>query len=640
MSTAPADLLTIDPLEALRANWLANVTALYSRNPALAAELDRLPFATLPELELARDGALTAKIAADDGRLIHANSRYEPLAEARRVADAQPQPENPTFIVAGAGLGYVWAALEQRFENPVVIVAEPDLGLLKAALCVGNHSAALRAGRLTFITRAERRALHDTLSCMNADVMLGVQFVTLPPAGRCQAAFHAEVRGMIAAYAAYGRMQIMTLVKTARVTCRNIAMNLRDYVRRPGVETLRGAAAGYPAILVAAGPSLARALPMLAALRERAVVIAVQTVYRQLLDAGCVPHFVTSLDYHELSAGFFEGVAESSGATLVAEPKAHWSVFDAFRGPRRLLHAGFAEDLLREAAPRRGALKAGSTVAHLSFYLAEHLGCDPIILIGQDLCYADGLYYPPGLPIEDVWRPELSRFYTPEMKQWERIVRSRPILRTVPDVHGRSTYTDEQLCTYAEQFQADFAATRAQVIHAGQAGMRLSGTTVLTLEDAAHHCTRRLPPDLFAGSDSAANADEAVAAAAAQLRQRATEVGELLRISDQMLELLDRLADLADRPADFNRLLARVDDLRAQIARHDRTYKLVTDAAQLAELRRFRADRQLGDTDVETTESARRRLQRDRAFVADFRDACRFLEQMLPEAIARLEEPA
>ena len=106
---------------------------------------------------------------------------------------------------------------------------------------------------------------------------------------------------------------------------------------------------------------------------------------------------------------------------LVAEPKATWHVLDAFGGRAHVLYNDWYDDLMRSVAPQRGKLRAGSTVAHLSLYLAEHLGCDPIILIGQDLSFSEGLYYPAGMPIEQIWRPELNRFCTVEMKQWERV---------------------------------------------------------------------------------------------------------------------------------------------------------------------------------------------------------------------------
>jgi len=639
-------------LASLTERYARNMAALYRSHPDLAAQIDALPFAELPALEPTRDGNFTVRITADDGKPVYVHSRYEPLAEARKFIEGQRHRgqhldgrelsarDDASFFVAGLGLGYHVLELDRQCERPRLIVAEDDLRLIKAAFCVTDAAELLRDGRLILLTKSDKAAFHEALRPVNADVLLGLQFVPLPHTARYHAPFHAEAHKLLLDFVSFARLQIVTLLRNARITCKNISFNLGAYLAQPGVEVLAGRAAGYPAIIVAAGPSLARNIDQLGALRERAVVIAVQTVFKTLLARGLPPHFVTSLDFHELSAQFFRGIEDVGPCLLVAEPKATWHVLDAYHGRIHVLHNDWYDDLLREAAPRRGALKAGSTVAHLAFYLAEHLGCDPIILIGQDLSFSEGLYYPPGMPIEQIWQPELNRFCTVEMKQWERIVRARPTLRKVPDIHGRDTYTDEQMFTYAEQFQSDFARARARVIHATEGGMRLLGTDVMTLREAGERfCTRPLPTDLLNVGTAPAPVQLKERARQA-IAQRLDDLRRLKEIAVEMRGLLERLTRLLDQPAEFNRVVARVDDLRTAIRQYDRTYRIVTRVSQLAELRRYSADRRLGAPEQETAATAQRRLRRDQEFVVAFIDGCEYLEGMLPQALARLEGEA
>ncbi|MCG3126177.1 MAG: hypothetical protein CHACPFDD_01007 [Phycisphaerae bacterium] len=639
MPTADTDVLPpqAPPIDACRARYLANLAALYRVDPPLAATIDGLPFASLPPVELARDGRLTARLIADDGKPIYAHSRYEPGREAQSLVEAIPEVDSATFVVTGVGLGHHVRELERRFERPLLIIAEDDLSLLKAALCAVDLAEPIAQRRLLIVPSAEKSDVHARLTSCNAPIMLGTHFVTPPHARRYHAAFQAKLREEFASFVAYCRLQMITLLHNARITCRNIAANLPHYLANPGVEVLAGGARGRPAILVAAGPSLARNVHLLRELRGRAVIIAAQTVFKTLLAQGCPPHFVTSLDFHEVSAEFFRGVEDVQGCTLVAEPKATWHVLDAYPGRRHVLHSVFADDLLRDAAPSRGRLRAGATVAHLSFYLAEQLGCDPIILIGQDLAYSDGLYYPPGMPIEEIWSPELDRFCTVEMKQWERIARFRPILHHVKDVHGRETYTDDQLLNYAQQFQIDFAASPARVIHACEGGMQLSGVECMTLRDAAERWCRGALPDGLFGESGVVDAGAAFAAARAALAERQREVSAIRDICTQMLKNLERLVGLVERPDEFNRVVVQVDALRVRIQAFERTYRMVVDVSQQAELRRFAADRRMSGTSQETAASARRRLERDRDFVAALRDGCDYLGSLLDFAAGRLE---
>lgn len=631
--------------------YLANLGALYALDPELAARIDALPFAQTLPLEPTQDGHLTTRLTADDGKPIYVHSRYRPLEEAQTLMTNQTQRpsegngggpdadlENLCFLVAGLGLGYHVAELERRFSRPFLIVAEDDLALIKTALCVTDLAKPLQDRRLAFLTSIDRARLHERLRPIMTPLMLGLHFINPPTMRRYHVQFQTEISRLMRDFVSYARVQMHSVLRNARLTCRNAAFNLPTYLTQPGVEVLARRAAGYPAIIVAAGPSLARNIDQLGGLRDKAVLIAVQTVLKTLLARGVAPHLVTSLDYHELSAEFFRGIEDLGGAALVAESKVTWHVPDVFPGRIHMLRSHFLEDLLQAAAPPRAALRAGSTVAHLAFYLAEHLGCDPVILIGQDLSFCEGLYYPPGTPIERIWQPELGRFQTIEMKQWERIVRSRATLHTVQDIHGRDAYADDQMLTYAEQFQADFMAATTRVIHACEGGLRLEGTEVMTLREAAERfCTRPLPPDLLTPSAVKPDA-EVVPAALRAFRERLEEIQELRRNALETLELLERLADLVERPAEFNRLVGRVDELRTRVQRNERTYDLVSQVSQRAELRRLQADRAISDDRQETPEMARRRLARDCEYVAAYVDGCDYLLEMLPEALRRAEE--
>jgi hypothetical protein len=621
---------------AMRIRYLSNLAALYPRDPLLAARIDAVPFAQCPPLARTRSGNPTVRLSGDDGRELFAHSRYDPVAEARQFVDALPEVDNATFIVHGLGLGYVLGELERRWRRPVALVCESNLALLKAALCVTDLAEMLRSGRVTILTNPDRAALHEKLSAGNADLLLGMQFVAPPASARCDATFHGRMRAGLLDWVSYSRMQMVTLLKTARVTFRNVAFALPHYLRESGVETLKDRAAGFPAIVVAAGPSLARNIRQLAALRERAVIIAVQTVFKPLLALGLRPHFVTSLDFHDVSAEFFRGIDDVGDCVLVAEPKAAPTVLDRYPGRRCVLRHRYFEPLLRGAAPPRGGLRAGSTVAHLAFYLAEHLGCDPLVFVGQDLAFSDGLFYMPGSPIETIWSPEMGRFQTVEMKQWDRVVRNRPILRRTRDIHGRDTFSDDLLFTYSEQFQRDFQNTTRRVILASEGGLPLTGGEVLPLADvAARYCTRTLPPDWRSHE---ANRQPATARALAELDQRIEELARVKRIAGETSQVLARLTGLLDRPAEFNRLIARVDELRSSIASLPHIYNLVIEVSATGELRRHFADRQLARDEDDSVGSARRRLKRDQEFVAAFLEGCEFLEKTLPEAATRVRE--
>src|SRR6187200_400227 len=170
-------------------------------------------------------------------------------------------------------------------------------------------------------------------------------------------------------------------------------------------------------------------------------------------------------------------------------------------------------------------MPSGATVAHLAYYVAEHLGCDPIIFVGQDLGFSDGLCYAPGTSYEDVWRPELSRFSTAEMKQWEQIVRERHILRRIPDHEGRPMYTEERLFSYLQQFEQDFARSPATIIDASEGGAAKRGTQVMPLAEVIErYCNYPLPSSPLSHTGSTFSRFEEAAECLRKRREEAREI--------------------------------------------------------------------------------------------------------------------
>ncbi|MGE3181354.1 MAG: 6-hydroxymethylpterin diphosphokinase MptE-like protein [Phycisphaerae bacterium] len=651
----PAELIP------LRDCYLRNLEALYSVNPPLADAIDKTPFAACPALERGTADALTAQRTSDNGSLIYLHSRRAPRDEAQRLIDAQKrdpsgnsghsgtaltaaeseEPDNVlTFILFGIGLGYHVGAIESSFQGPTLIVCEPRLEMIKAAMCVQNFAPQLAANRLVFLTQNDAASVAQRLKPLQTLLMLGTRLIVPAYSRRVDARFHDGIRRKILDFVAHTRTQFVTLLKNARLTFRNVAFNLPHYLANAGIDAFSSAAAGLPAVVVSAGPSLSAHIADLARIQNRVVIIATQTVLRPLLNAGITPHFVTSLDYHEISRQYFANLPADTPCVLIAEPKVTPAVPDNFPGRMHMLHSPVADQLLRDAAPQRAKLSAGSTVAHLAFYVAQHLDCDPIFFVGQDLAYSDGLYYAAGMPIEDIWAPELSRFETIEKKQWERIARMRPILKTVSGVNGNPVHTDDPMFSYLQQFEADFRDAPQRIILAGHSGAAIAGSARMSFPEFEATLVPKDPHGIDFASLSQREENAARDTSIHQLRERCAETDAIRVISEETIRVLEDLTLLLDDSRRFNAKLADLDKLRADILRYDAMYKVIVSVSQRAELRRIDADRRIGGENdaVEDAATARRRLRRDIAFVRELLDGCGFVDETLRATIARLTE--
>ncbi len=627
----------------------AGPDALYSRNLGALFRIDARLAQRIDEtlddgsvlVEPSRSGPATAAVRIPDAeRPVSLHSRVDPLAEASRLAEAVKVGETFCYLVSGLGLGYHIKALLARLRGDAfLVVAEPNLQVIRKTFEHLDLSEAIAAGKCILLTSLDKGELQTKLEPHNNLMMIGSQFISHPASERLNSEFHSAMRRLLADHLGYVRMCLVTLVANSRLTCRNIACNLPAYVSTPPLDDLRDRFRGRPGIVIAAGPSLRRNIDLLAGLQDRAVLIAVQTVFRMLLDRGIRPDFVTSLDYHEMSRRFFEGIEDFGATRLVAEPKVTWHVTDAYKGRMSLLSNEFARSLVGDDLGARGGLKAGATVAHLAFYLAVYLGCEPIVLVGQDLGYSDHVYYSPGVAFHELWRPDLNRFCTMEMKEWERIARHRRILRKATDIHGQEIYTDDQLFTYLQQFEGDFAAVPGRVIDATEGGLRKAGTRVMTLAQVAEqYCPEPIPAAIKDADRGVTWRDPArLTQARSRVEAGRARIGELAESCRAMAGLLREMEQLIDRPAEFNRRMGEVDTLRLKVRAQEWAYKLVSAVSQHAELQRYTADRQISLAELDSNERARRQLARDIRFVEAILEGCTALDEILAECLGRFD---
>lgn len=619
--------------------FVHNMRALWRSDPALALKVDAVPDEERHALIKTKSGHHTARLSTTDGVQVYLHSRYDPIVEAERLVAEVDVDENYCFVVVGLGLGYHLRALDKRLRGDAFIVCtEPCLSRISTALCCTDLADMIESRRMVFLVDDDKARLHDRLNDRNTLILLGAQFVHHAPSRRLDEVAQAAITKAITEFISYMHMSIVTLVSNARITCKNIAMNVVNYVSTPPIDLLRNRFPGNPAIVISAGPSLTRNIDQLAGIKGKAVLCAVQTTLKPLAQRGIVPDFVTSLDFHEMSRKFFERVDHLEEIHLVAEPKATWHVLDDYPGPVSLLDNAWARMILGESLGARDGLASGATVSHLAFYLAVYMGCDPIIFVGQDLAFTGHVFYVPGVEIHQTWRSELNRFCTLEMKEWDRIARNRPILHKVPDPQGGELYTDELLLTYLEQFEKDIVDTGARVINATEGGAMIRGTETLSLQEAAKRfCSEPIDPARFAYLEQTRwRSGERLGEAEIQLETRLEEMKKVISVCDELLELLEKLKPLTNDPPRFNQLIIRVDELRNMIQQDGLAFRIVNSFTQLAELRRYTADRRVNALQGDEKQRAERQIARDVDFIQQVREGAEALQPVLGEALDRV----
>lgn len=428
----------------------ANLAALGRRFPELAALVEAAPPAAL---EMARAASGEPSARGQGGAWLH--SSRDPRAESRRVAASflasGPGAGADVIVALGLGLGYVLEALAASGRERL-IACEADPGALNAAFRARDLSPLLADERLGFVVGGEPEGLISALELSGGS---RAALLELKAAVAANPEWFDRARRAAERWNAKGAVNDNTLRRFGRLWVRNLARNLGAAAASPGVDRLAGLFRGIPAVVLAAGPSLDLALPHIAEISRRAVVVCVDTALRSLLRSGSEPDFLVVVDPQYWNWRHLAGL--SSPASFLVSETAAWPA--VFRQARRGAFLGgslFPLGRRIEAfAGAKGQLGAGGSVATSAWDLCRIMGCAPVWMAGLDLSYPGGQTHARASLFEQRALASGSRLAPASSAQAEALVGGSSF--EAPSADGATVRTDQRMTLYAWWFESRFS---------------------------------------------------------------------------------------------------------------------------------------------------------------------------------------
>ncbi|EOH7699413.1 6-hydroxymethylpterin diphosphokinase MptE-like protein [Campylobacter jejuni] len=141
------------------------------------------------------------------------------------------------------------------------------------------------------------------------------------------------------------------------------------------------------AIVVSAGPSLAKQLPLLKAYQDKAVIFCADGALSMLEKEGIVPDYVLNIDFEDLPLRFFQNKEILKQSIIALECATHPNVVHSLRAENCMIVLRNKALYQRFNLNDFGYIDTGTHVSHFSYTLALALGFKNIIMIGQDLAF-------------------------------------------------------------------------------------------------------------------------------------------------------------------------------------------------------------------------------------------------------------
>lgn len=466
----------------------ANLSALTARQPQFVLESpnDRIQLAG------------TTWRVVDHGRAVAFHSR-DPQREADgQIATLFAGDRAPSLVVTiGLGAGYLLDALDRKGWTGTVIALEPEPATAAPLLERRDLRSWIDAGRLRILLAPDYAGASECQSLFGDGA-------TAPPVYVNQAL--AQIRP---AEVEQARMLVKRLCLEARANADarrtlggryllNTLRNATAIAREGDAASLFDAARNVPAVVVAAGPSLDRALPILREVQGAALIICVDTALRPLLAADVRPDLVVAVDPSEFNAQHLTGLPPCAGTYLAAEGSLDPLAVAAFRGRTFFFNVSDHQPWrwLQQHGRQVGRLRAWGSVLTTTFDLTTRMGCNPIVFAGADLAYTGDRPYCRGVVFEETWRRREVWGQALD-DQWARAIESQSPVEA-PDVNGRPVRTAAHLLAFRNWLLEQIRRDR------GRRFINATGGGILHGDGVEQSPLDRLPALLGRGATSCA----------------------------------------------------------------------------------------------------------------------------------------
>ncbi|OHD10562.1 MAG: hypothetical protein A2Z96_01975 [Spirochaetes bacterium GWB1_48_6] len=392
-----------------------------------------------------RDGFPVPYLATGD-RKAYMHSRFDPIREAKRLAD---QYEKAGFYVfLGLGAGYEIASLLEAGRVAKGLIIEYGAPILRAVLERVDLTHVLGDRRLHLLVDPSDAELDEAIASSYVPSVTG-DFVSVPLRGRidlAQALYQRaadSIRGAISVISDDYSVQSFFGKRWFSNIVRNLEISNKP---TPPVGPIR------EAYVTAAGPSLELYLKEIAARPKGAFLIATDTSLRALLERGIEPDAVISIDCQHISYYHFSlGMPERIPLFLdLASPPT------VSRLASKPYFFSSGHPLSRYVASRFRAFPvldtSGGNVTHAAVSLAEYLGASVVRIYGADFSYPFGKSYARGTYIYPYFDIRQSRLRPSESLFAEFLYRNQSIDRQ-EDADGSFRYVTKPLVAYKERLE-------------------------------------------------------------------------------------------------------------------------------------------------------------------------------------------
>jgi hypothetical protein len=421
-------------------------------------------------------------------------SSYDPIKQAERALASQSLKKTDLVILLGLGNPILpLYANRQLKENPVVLAIDSMQEIVPLLWHPYLSEFLLTPGRHLFCGESFVQLLWSYLDGLPVERISGVRFIKNSSSIQLDSSFYSFIETRIRELFSAKMSDLLTKFEFETLWTSNILKNTIRYFSIENcftISNLKNHLTGIPAMLVSAGPSLRKTIPLIKAIRNKVFLLSCDTSLKVLLKSGIQPDGIYTLDAQMNSIFHFLGeeitkipvfadlvtspyLLDTIQAKSVVYSMTAKFIMSASGDWHREVTAGgeFADEILGEI----GDIQSGGSVATTAFDALRYMGCKDVFFVGQDLAYTGREIHSTGTHHNEKWLTLVSRKQSLE-KINEAVVRKRDTRYVDSILNDKKVLTDYVLDLYRMWFEDSAKSIDSmRLVNIGYEGARITG---------------------------------------------------------------------------------------------------------------------------------------------------------------------
>ncbi|MEQ4433974.1 motility associated factor glycosyltransferase family protein [Campylobacter jejuni] len=304
----------------------------------------------------------------------------------------------PVLYFYGFGNGILYKALLQNKNHQHIVVFEKDIEIIWIMFHILDFSHELQNSRLMVLNTNKLEIQDYNELCSSKPFFQFSRIYFLELMSHYYERFHEDILGLNKKLAENFKNSIVSHGNDPLDALQGIEQfvyNLPQMITHPSYKELLSKRKGISdtAIIVSTGPSLTKQLPLLKKYANKATIFCADSSYPILAKHGIKPDYVCMLERTEITAEFFNNDFGEfdKDIVFVCSGVVHPKAIEYLKGRNRkyLIIPRYLYFPIYIKLKYFDFLYNTPSVAHMSYFLSVLLNHKNIILIGQDLAYAE-----------------------------------------------------------------------------------------------------------------------------------------------------------------------------------------------------------------------------------------------------------